>query len=301
MCSIPVIMKKFVSFLLLCFSLNLVAQDKVFTVMAVQGTVAHGSKSVNIGSQLAADAVLTVNEGSYVGLLHKSGNSVEFKTKGTYELKAQHDKLAAKTKGFQQKYMDYVVSGVTAKNQGGAYQKNMKVTGSVDRALAKIDILIPLPTKVVLINEKFQLEWLDEVKSQSYTVLITNMKEEPVAKVESAGNSAEVDLSGIVLETEQYYLTTVSSQAGKRKSNVVNFYIPSATEKKQLLQDLESITSSLDLNTSVGLVAYGQLCEDRKLMLEALQAYRKAKDLSPDIDYFKTTYRNFMDEMVAQL
>jgi len=147
-------MKQLVTFILTAlFSVTLIAQDKVFTVMAVQGSVANGGKTVSVGSQLGSNAVLTLGDKSYVGLLHKSGNSVEFKTAGNYELKTQHDKLASKTKGFQQKYMDYVVNGVTAKNSGGSYQRNMSVTGSVDRALAKNEIIIPLPMKVTLITD----------------------------------------------------------------------------------------------------------------------------------------------------
>jgi len=295
-------MKQLVTFILTAlFSVTLIAQDKVFTVMAVQGSVANGGKTVSVGSQLGSNAVLTLGDKSYVGLLHKSGNSVEFKTAGNYELKTQHDKLASKTKGFQQKYMDYVVNGVTAKNSGGSYQRNMSVTGSVDRALAKNEIIIPLPMKVTLITDKFGVEWMDEAKDQTYTVVVMNMKEEPVAKFESTTSSAQVDLSQIALETEQYYLMTVYSKNGKRKSNTVNFYVPSANEKKQLMDELREVTESLDLESSVGLAAFGQICEDRKLLLEALQAYKKAKELSPDIDYFSNTYKNFLDEVVAQL
>ncbi len=295
-------MKKLVAlFLSLVFSVALMAQDKVFTVMAVQGAVTNGGKTVGVGSQLSSNAVLTLGDRAYIGLLHKSGNSVEFKAAGNYDLKAQHDKLASKTKGFQQKYMDYVVSGVTAKNGGGSYQRNMSVTGSVDRALAKNEIIVPLPMKVTLINENFGISWMDEAKDQTYTITVTNMKEEPVAKFESSSSSAQIDLSQVALESEQYYLLTVTSQNGKRKSNTVNFFIPGNAEKKQLMDELKEVSESMDLETSVGLAAYGQICEDKKLMLEALQAYKKAKELSPDVDYFNTQYKNFLDEVVAAL
>lgn len=297
-----VIMKKLnaiIVFLSIVLGMN--AQEKVFTVMAVQGKVSMAGKNLTIGQQISSDASIVLNEASYVGFLHKSGNPIEFKTKGNYNLKTYHDKLLAAGKGFQQKYMDYVVTGMTKKADNSTYQQNMKVTGSVERALAKNEIIIPLPQKVVLLGNQFEMEWMDDSGSEEYTVVVKNMKEEELVRLSTSNKFITVELKDLQLEPQQYYLVSVSNLKSTRKSNVVNFYIPSANEKTTLSNDLEIISTSLDLSSSVGQMAFAQICEEKKLMIEALKAYRKAKDLSPDIDYFATAYKDFVNDIVARL
>ncbi len=294
-------MKKLVPFIaLMILQLSIFGQDKMFTVVAVQGKASVGGKNLAIGQQIAGDAAVLVSEASYLGVLHKSGSPVEFKTKGSYNLKTYNDKLASNGKGFQQKYMDYVVNGMTKKSDNSAYQKNMGVTGSVDRALAKRDIIVPLPEKVTLMEPSIDLEWMDEAKVPEYIVTVRNMKEEKLMSSSSMNKSAHVDLKGIELEQQQYYLVTITNKEGNRKSNTINFYIPSADEKAALTNDLADIKSSLDMNSSIGLVAYAQICEEKGLYMDALHAYRKAKELSPDVDYFNTTYKEFVDDIVAK-
>ncbi|MES2628185.1 MAG: hypothetical protein V4616_04375 [Bacteroidota bacterium] len=288
-------------FTLLLLQISLFAQDKAFTVMALQGKATANGKPVSIGQQLNADASLVLNDAAYVGLLHKGGNSLEFKTKGTYPLKPFNEKLSSSSKGFQQKYMDYVVTGMTKKSGGSSYQKNMGITGSVDRALAKNDIIVPLPSKVTLINSKMSVDWMDETQDGKYQVIVKNMKEEPIFQVGVASKSATLDLSSLNLEPEQYYLLTIYAADGDRKSNTVGFYVPTIEEKTALITDFESVNSALDLETSIGLMAYAQFCEQKGLYLDAYQAYKKARQLSPDVAYFDTVYKEFVDDVVAKM
>lgn len=294
-------MKNLITSLFVFICVLCVGQDKTYTVVALKGQVNNGGKKLAIGQTLPADATVEVSDASYIGMIHKSGNPLEFKARGSYQLKSYSEKLAASNKGFKEKYMDYVVNGMTKKTGSSAYQNNMKVTGSVDRAIARNEIIIPLPTKVTLLTNQFDLEWMDAKTANQYEVLIKNMKEEKIGSLTTGSTTVGMDWGQFTLEPEQYYLVSIRDASNNRKSNVVNFYIPSEKERADILKELTEIVETMDMNSSVGCMAYGQICEEKGLLLEAFRAYKKAKDLSPDEDTYSKAYQDFMDGIVASM
>ena len=292
-------MKKFLySFLLVMLAVVVLAQDKAFTVMAVQGSVKNGTAAVNIGQQISSTSTIDVAAGGYLGLLHQSGNPLELKNPGSVPLAKYHKGFLEGKKSFQDKYMAYVVDGL-AGDDNSSYMQNMGVTGSVERAISNNEIVIPLPSKTWLKGNEFSVSWMDKVKAKQYKVFVKNMKEETVLELENTSNSVSVNLSEVVKEKGQYLLLSVEDGEGKRKSNVVHIYIPTEEESTLLTEEMNAAKGALNMNSSVGCSAYAKICEGNKLYIEAEMAYKKAKELSPEIDFYKKSYQAFIEGVLA--
>ncbi len=292
-------MKKILSIAFLtCMVFFAFGQQKAFTVMAVQGSAKIGANAVAIGQQIDATATIAVPNGAYVGLLHQSGNPLELKVPGNVPLEKYHKGFLEGKKSFQDKYMAYVVDGLSGEDNGN-YMQNMGITGSVERAISNNEIVIPLPYKTWLVADQFDISWMDKGQGANYKVHVKNMKEETLLSVDGKGKDAKIDLSSLTLEKGQYVLLSVEDESGKRKSNTVHIYIPKQEEKSNLVAEMNAAKGALDMQSSIGCSAYAKICEGNKLYIAAESAYRKAKELSPDIEFYSKSYNAFIDGVLA--
>ena len=106
----------------LIFASNVAAQEEMFKVLASKGTnkvIGIGSteaKPLLIGKKLYKGDKITLSEGCYLGLAHKSGKTIELKKSGTFEVAKLSSEVLSQNATLGKKYVDYVVSEIDRKS-----------------------------------------------------------------------------------------------------------------------------------------------------------------------------------------
>jgi len=128
--------------LVLFVAQNATSQDYIFRVLAnkgsnqVQTAGTFEPTSLKTGAKLnSGDQIITAS-GSYIGLVHRTGKTMEIRTPGTYSISELQGRVNKGTSSVANRYMNFVMNKM---NEGDGnvytnYRKNSNVTGAVSRA-----------------------------------------------------------------------------------------------------------------------------------------------------------------------
>ncbi|MBX9851024.1 MAG: hypothetical protein K2X86_04615 [Cytophagaceae bacterium] len=291
--------------LLLVSSLTF-AQDEMFKVLASKGTtkvVSPGSseqKPVLVGKKLFKDDKIIVGEGSYLGLAHKSGKTIELKKAGTYEVGKLASEVAAQNATVSKKYVDFVAGEIASKDEDMAKNryKYMQVTGSVTRATptpGANPITVLTPKEVYTLSSPVMLKWMPVSEATSYVVTLTNLGEEPVFSVETNETSVLVDLEKLNFKTEKNLLWKVVAK-GNDKTESEACILKYVDEEKapNLEKAVADMKSELSEETALNKIVLASFYEENGLLLDALANYEAAIKLEPEVEDFKVAYGQFL-------
>jgi hypothetical protein len=292
----------------LLFTGTAFAQDFAFKVLASKGSVKNKSTDLKIGSTLSANDQIIVGAGSYIGLSHKSGRTLELKEAGTYSIADLEKKVSGKSSTLATKYLAYVSSELTSESAdiNEERQNHMKKTGAVERAvLEPIDLRLPKSTK--LLGDKAMITWCISSKFssqykaseiQSYRVVVQDMFSNVLINQDVKGNSFVIDFSNDMIKNQQAIIYFVEAKYGDQtiKSSVQSISKVDKKDAKQISTELESFG---DEDTAISKVVKAQYLEEKFLYSDALKAYNEAIQLAPEVESFQKLYSSFLDRIPA--
>lgn len=288
-------MKPAVIFLFLQFVVwSLVAQNTSFTVLAKSGDVLMNGQEVKIG-QLIKDQSITLNANAYIGLISTNGKPIELKNAGTYS-QADLAKLLGESSGtFSDQFVNFMANEMSESDDD--YTAGLGVTGSVERALAKSKVFIPLPKKSKFIGNKMYLQWLlkEPATSTSFRVDIMNMSEEILYSKEVTDSETTLDPYTIqALAPGDLYLLQIHTKDIKTESNVVCFYLPSKDENKDICAELGTLLEAK--STTLECIAAAQMLSEKGFHMAALQKYHEAI-LADESDVAKNSFSAYVNSL----
>ncbi|HXA00395.1 MAG TPA: hypothetical protein VNW99_00300 [Cytophagaceae bacterium] len=296
-------MKTRIFFLALIFLANIsFAQDEMFKVLASKGTnkIASGTstdwRSLKIGEKINKTDKITVGEGGYLGLAHKSGKTIEIKKAGTYTAESLSSQVAAQNAGMGKKYVDFMVGEMTAKNEDMASNRHkyMDVTGSVERGGNDIHAFVP--KEAFFLNNKNLVKWQPVKGVKTYVVKVTNMFDEPVFKIETTESSAIIDLSKIDMnDDKQVYILSISSKENPNlKSDEYALKHLSKDKTTIVNQQSTELNKEFSDESALNKVVMASFYEENKLILNAVENYESAIKLEPGVDDYQVAYGRFL-------
>lgn len=273
------------SILMFCAS-AIYAQDYMFKVLASKGIaqVDNGSGWVLLksGSKLNKNNKIKVSQGSYVGLMHTSGKTLELKTPGTYEVENLSGKLNNTQSSFTSKYASFVL------NQPSTEEAvNYNVTGSVSRGS---EIVVRAPKHIDMYKEiPAMITWDDKLENETYVVTITSLFNKNILEVETKDKFYELDLSKLDLEDEAYLfkvqLKSDPSAFGERALKVIDN--TKKDDKGGVVKELTELSKEIDPASPLDQLTLASYFEEKGLTIYALSSLSKASNLAPEVEDFE--------------
>lgn len=300
-----------VAVLLAFFGLDAKAQqpEVIFKVLAAQGEVvttkATEQARLAAGKSLLKDQVIQVSGKGYLGLIHKTGKSLELKEPGTYnvwELDAVVNKTASTS--LTKKYAKYVFGELQREDEKGMrrnHQQYMAVTGAVSRAVAsatQVKAFVPAACTVST-TLPTALYWKPLEGTNTYKVTIQDLFDAVVWSQETADTSIVLDFSKIKgLESTRTGIVRVSSVQKGPKSAIGHpvKLLPEAESRlmKVELEEFKSQQDGIEEKSALNSLSLGYYYERCGLHLNALQCFKDAALLGGEVLDYQLQYQEYL-------
>lgn len=281
---------------------SLKAQEYVFKVLASSGsnTVARqtaAAKPLKTGQKITKEDKITLAPNSFLGLVHKSGRTLELKTPGTYAASDLSAKIGASQASFNQKYVDFVIGEMTKVEKADVNKnrhQNMGVEGKVERGDYDIRLFVPKSTDALLLDTQPVIKWHALAGTKQYKVLVVDMFDEVLFSATTADTSFALDLNQASLKNETGYLLMVSS-VDKPKSVSDKYSLKKLDAKSAtgIHKKLADVTDGAE-ETSLIKIIQASLLEENELYLDALKSYEQAIKLQPQVKDYQVAYQQFL-------
>ncbi len=278
------------------------AQGYTFRVLANKGTnqvkkAGGETTALKTGATLSAGDELIVGNGSYIGLMHKSGKTIEVKSPGTQKIADIEKRLAAKSTSVTSKYAQYISNKM---NEGSAtLASRSNATGAVSRALVGGAIPVKVPNSNNEVFGDYTIIRWDHPEGKGdgteYNVKIQNIFDDVIYNGEASGTSFKLVFEDIPNETGLYLVTIEMKEDPSVKSEPpIGIKRVVKEEVSDITSGYESLQTELAEETPLNKLIYASFFEENGLILDALTKYEEAIELSPDVDDFKDLYNNFL-------
>ncbi len=275
------------------------SQSFSFRVLANKGdnTVTRNGNSepLKTGASLFSTDVVTTAAGSYVGLMHKTGKTVELKTPGDHKVAELENKLNTTASSSASRYTDYIMAKLNEDEGGGNYRQNMAVTGAVERAASGSQIQVLLPSSIDVFNPEAIVRWREVEEANNYTVTLKNIFDEVVYTTETDKSMVKLDFNSEELANERLVILNVKVADNEEiSSGDYGIKRMIGGDKESVATEVEALKTDLDDTTPLAKIIEASYYEENELLLDALTKYEEAIQLAPEVEDFQDLYEGFI-------
>lgn len=280
-------------------------QDYTFRVMVSKGANkikvggAGDWKNLRIGEKLNNGDQVQIAEQGYMGMVHSSGKTKEIKKAGDYDVTDLAGSISAGSQNIASKYADFVISKMSPEEKEANRRKYASVTGAVERGDNDAAINIFMPTSVSVYNPEVIIRW-DPVagENKTYVVKLKDLFEQTIMVAETSESSYTIDFNDAKLSSaivENLVIVNVSVKGNediKSKNAAIEQFSTDATPSFEV--ELKALQTNLGDQSSINNLILAEFYEENDLLLDALTSYEFAIKMSPDVEYFKEAYDEFL-------
>jgi hypothetical protein len=272
------------------------SQDYAFKVLANKGTneIKSGDawQPLRTGTSLKSTDEIKLGDNSYIGLVHSSGKPKELKTAGNYKVSELASQIGSGSSVLN-KYTDFILSS----NSAEAKKNRLSATGAVHRDVesAAIKLMLPENQHSGIFNNMAVINWDNAKVAGPYVVILRNMFDDELARLETPENSIEIDLSDPKYAGENAILVEVSSKADPKqtsKQHLIKKLTPADQEKVKV--SLGEIMGEVSEQTALNKFILAGFYESNNLFIDAISAYEEAIKLDPETPSYKEAYEEFL-------
>jgi hypothetical protein len=279
-----------------------------FKVLASKGVnkvkVGTDWKGIKTGATIFGNSQLEIGAGSYLGLMHKTGKTLEIKTPGKYNVNDLSKQILTGGSSVASKYGEYLLAHMSESESEDVNMdrlNNMNVTGAVSRATdnEKLDIIIPERSSLLTVADA-TFRWIPNpnVKGDKYVVTIDNLLEENIATktVDNPWFDLE-SLEGINLEEQMGFIINVKSESDPEYFSS-NYALSMFMEENRdaLLKELNEYKTDLPVEEeAMRNFLLANFYENNGLKFHALSCYTKLLVQDPENEFYAASYLEFMD------
>lgn len=294
------------STLLIFFLVNTsYGQSFVFRVLASKGSnqVKKGQSGETVplktGATLMSGDELIAASGAYIGLMHKTGRTIEVRNPGVTKITDLETKLANNKSSVANKYAQFVMNKMNDGDEdlSSNYRRNMKATGAVERATSSASLKVLLPSSVDVLNPDAIIRWegSEEVQDAAYIVSIKNIFDEEIFSAETMKTSLNINFDDDNLANERLVILNVKVKNNADiKSADYGIKRMSSDDAASINDNLMALKSEITEDSPLNNLIFASFYEENNLILDAMTQYEKALIASPDVEDFKTLYDDFL-------
>jgi len=277
--------------------------EMAFKILAVSGEVSKKGASseapASAGQRLYNGDMITINQKGYVGLVHKSGRSLELKSPGVYDVNILSSKLSNQsTQSISKKYANYVAGELTKAEEEAInknHRKYMEVTGSVERSVVPSPIKIKIPGTSEVRWDVVALNWEPATNTKSYVVTLTNLFNEKLGVFETTTNKLDIDLAKYKASNTKAIICQVKSKDDPRqKSPEYLLKVVSAEDDTRINADIAKIKEENREGGAITNILVATYLEQNHLYLEAMKYYQLASIAEPEVVAYQEVLKDFM-------
>ena len=302
-------MRNLLGILFVILSVSIIqAQSFEFRVLANKGqnTVkAKGSdtwKPVKTGSTLFAGSEVKVSSGGYLGLMHKSGKTMEIKTATTHKIDELSKSILTKGSSVASQYGEFLLAKM---NKGGdgdvsaSKLNNLNVTGAVSRATgddAEIQIFLPKTSKILGFDDT-RIKWKELDSVDGYKLTVDNLFSETIAEKAVDNNVYDLSQLGVNIEEQGgLFLRVMSKGETKASSSAHAVELITGSKREEILNKLTALKGDLtNDDVSLNKLILAIFYEENKLFLHAFSCYHEVLEEYPEVDFYKSAYLSFVE------
>ncbi|QNL20902.1 hypothetical protein HZR84_02730 [Hyphobacterium sp. CCMP332] len=297
----------FIAFFLV-FSLESFAQSFEFRVLANRGDNTVKTKGtsewkpIRTGSTLFAGSEIKLSEGGYIGMMHKSGKTMEIKTPQVHDIDALSKNVLTKGSSVASQYGEFLIAKMSTSDDSdvsASKLNNLNVTGAVSRAAgddADIQMFIPKTSRVLNFDDAI-IKWKSIDDVSTYKLEIQNLYSETVARKETESNWYDLSKLQINLAEEGGLFLMVTG-SGMEEVNSQPYAIEMLTgaEKEKVEQNLNKLKTEIQNEEhSLQKLILAMFYEENKLYLHAFSCYNEILTEYPNEDFYKSIYLDFVE------
>lgn len=286
--------------------------DYVFRVLANKGNNSvkkSDGKTVGLktGATLKAGDQLIASANSYIGLMHKTGKTLEVRQAGVMKVNDLVKKVASKKTSVTSRYAQYVMNQINDDGVSNNYRRNNNVTGAVTRGPEyAIGLVLPVEeNKIKAYTSEFILRWVpspeeDEEISfdgKTFVVSVSNIFDEVIYTKETDNPSIKLNLDEINNESTLYLVeikTKEENVEDQLKSIEYAIERVKMSDNPELQSELDAMLSEVEEDTSLGKLVLASFYEEKGLLLEAMSKYEEIISENPEVEAFAELYQEFL-------
>lgn len=230
----------------------------------------------------------------YVVLLSSSGKLVELKEAKEYKV----DDLLAQNggggdAGVVSKYADFVMSKMSSESKEENRKKYASVTGATHRGLKQIKFFMTTSSNIY--NTEAIVRWESQDEAEAYEVTLSDWFGTKLVVAETTESFYKIDFDSEKLKDVEMVVVNVKVK-GNEDTSSGDYAIQrvSSDDAQEYKVELETLKSSLDNSAAISNLILAEFYEQNNLLLDALTSYELAIQNSPDVDYFKDAYKEFL-------
>lgn len=266
--------------------------------------------ALKTGATLNSGDQLIASQNAYIGLMHKTGKTLEVRTPGVKKISDLEKLVNTKSTSVTNRYAQFLANKMEEKDKPG-YRGNLaRATGAAERALTgkeSIQVLLPPPAdteKRNFISDNVTVSWdsPEGMEENVFIVTVKNHFDEDVWKQEVNGNSVTIDVTTINLDIDPEYddEAYLISVAAKEKPEVTSGLPLTIVKMKEaqaapIKEELNSIKAELDEDSPLNHIIFASYYEEKGLLIDALTAIEKAIEMNPDIEDFKVMKKDIVE------
>jgi hypothetical protein len=255
-------------------------------------------QAIRVGAKLNSGDVIKVAEKGYMGLVHSSGKTKELKTAGTFKINDLAKAITAGNQNIASKYADFVISKMTPEEKEANRRKYASVTGAVERGDSDASINIFMPTTVSVYNPEVLIRWEPLDGDNTYVVKLKDLFEQTIMVAETTDpyytiNFDDSKLAGAIVEN--LVIVNVSVKGDEEiKSKDAAIERIANDGSASFVVELKGLEENLGEKNSINNLILAEFYEENNLLLDALTSYEDAIKMSPDVEYYKEAYDEFL-------
>ncbi|MEM9895210.1 MAG: hypothetical protein AAF789_02465 [Bacteroidota bacterium] len=286
-------------------------QGYAFRVLANKGqnkvkkAGASAAVPLKTGATLSAGDELIASKGAYIGLMHKSGKTLEVRTPGTKKVSDLAKLVNTKTTSITSRYAKFLADKMNEKETTN-YRQRLNATGAATRG-DDGDIIVSLIKDEAspFIGENIIIVWDEPEGTEeeaSYIMTIKDQFDEIIYQVETAETKVNLDFTADQMQAENdVYIIEVSLKGPLDvSSDVYAIQRLTGDDASEYIEGLEALASEVEEESPLGKVIYASYFEEQGLVLDALTALEEAIQMSPEVEDFKVMKKDVMDRKKIQ-
>ncbi|MEM9340934.1 MAG: hypothetical protein AAGA66_19520 [Bacteroidota bacterium] len=280
-------------------------QGYTFRVLANKGqnqvkkAGASSTIALKTGATLNEGDELIASQGAYIGLMHKSGKTLEVRTPGTKKVADLEKKVNTKSASVSSRYAKFLANKMNEKENTN-YRAKLNATGAVDRALAgDASIKVLLPNQVNVIGDNAIVTWdsPEGIEENAYVVSVKNIFDEEIYKEEVSSNAINLDFTSEKLKNDEglYILTVKAKENMEVTSGDIGIKRLAGEDAASYQSNLDELKSEVPEDSPISKIIYASFYEENGLILDALTKMEEAIALNPEVEDFEELKKDILE------
>lgn len=256
--------------------------------------------ALKTGATLSAGDELIASQGAYIGLMHKSGKTLEVRTPGSKKVTDLEKLVSTKTASVSSRYAQFLADKMNEKETPN-YRQRLNATGAAKRALGGDEVIqVLVPTEEAnVIGDNAIVRWdtPEGMEMNTFVVTVKNIFDEEIMKEEVAGNVINLDFTSEKMKNEEgLYIIKVSAKENMDvSSGDIGIKKLSSDEAAQYNEGISSLKAEVAEDSPLSKVIFASYYEENGLVVDALTAIEEAIKMNPDVEDFKVLRKDIIE------